>query len=148
MNKIQRLGFSILCVLTISSCCSLSGSHKLGNNIFLLEGDKIEDRIIVYCTSKSNGCCQSGSYLIPKSYETHFKGRSYSQYVEKTEKNNKWIIVQSLKIDESIKQFWIIDKGFGKDDNYEKVQSYVYGPFNYETFENRKKELNIKLSFN
>jgi hypothetical protein len=135
-------------VFTISSCCSLSGSHKLGNNIFLLEGDRIEDRIVVYCTSKNNDCCQSGSYLIPKSYETHFEGRSYSQYVEKVENNNKWIIAQSLKIDNSIKQFWIIDKNFGKDDEYEKVQSYVYGPFDYETFEKEKVRLGIKLSFN
>ena len=46
--------------MRITSC----GSNNIGENIYLLEGDRKEDRIIVECTGKNFGDCIGGTYLI------------------------------------------------------------------------------------
>ena len=39
-------------------------SNALGNHLYLMEGDKKEDRIIAYCSGTELGECQSGIPVI------------------------------------------------------------------------------------
>lgn len=137
----------LITTIIFSSCCSLSGSRNLGKNIFLLEGDRIEDRIIVYCTAKEKGCCQSGSYIIPREYGEHFENGKYAQYVEKAESNGKWIIAQTKHLKSSNENYWIIEKNFDSKNSYQEVNEYVFGPFTLEEFLNKKEELKIRVDF-
>ena len=153
----------ILSVLLFTSCnCEFYGSHDLGNNFTLLEGDKLEDRAIVFCSpKKENKCCNGGSYVIP-TYENHYndEGR-YTEYVETAKSNENWIIAKSILVEDKTAQFWIIDKNFILDTKYEDwplseengkyfsefVQSRVAGPLDATTFKRKVKELNINLKF-
>ena len=140
---------TLLLVVSLNSCCNLGGSRSLGSNIALLEGDRIEDRIIIFCNPKSKKkCCTSGSYLVPASYNEHMINGKYAEYVQMLESNDKWIIVQSLIINEQKKNYWIIDKSFKEVITYDEAKPKVLGPFNIENFIKRKNDLGIKLSFN
>lgn len=134
--------------IILSSCCDFFGAHDLGNNLTLLEGDKTEDRIIVYCTGKSGGCCKGGMFVIPS------VGNQYHMYVETAKSNEKWVIARSVQIKDKQQNYWIINKGFSiaslncdevKCDSI--VQSYVQGPFDIKGFNEKKSQLKIDLSF-
>jgi hypothetical protein len=58
-------------VVFLPSCDSWNtmwGDHSLGNNLSLLDGDKEQDRVIVFCLGRSAGACSGGIYVVP-SYE-------------------------------------------------------------------------------
>ncbi|MBS1761163.1 MAG: hypothetical protein JST23_13680 [Bacteroidetes bacterium] len=130
-------------------------STNLGNGIYLLEGDRVEDRIIVRCSGKNYGECVSGSYLIPRSYNEHFdKNGHYLEYVENTTSNKKWVIAKTYHIQEKRENYWIINKDFvitdmdcSKANCDSIIQNLVTGPMNLTEFENKKKVLNIELNF-
>ena len=130
-------------------------SAKLGNGIYLLEGDRVEDRIIVKCSGWSYKECISGSYLIPRSYNNHFDSNGhYLEYVEKAASNKKWIITKTFQIKEKKENYWIIDKGFNignidclKINCDSIIQSHIKGPLSLADFNTIKKTLNIKLDF-
>lgn len=149
--------FLIFGVAFFRSCdvCDFEGAHELGNNLVLLEGDRLEDRIIVRCTGrdKSSGCCRGGEYVIPK-YEAHFSKGRYNEYVEAAKSNGQWIVAKSVRLldEEKPQQYWIIDKGFNLDgvdcsevDCDSIVQSYVTGPLEHENFLEQLERLKIDL---
>ncbi len=141
-NEAFYIVFCIVSVLGVScdSWNRMWGDHSLGNNLSLLEGDKKEDRVIVYCSGKSAGACIGGIYVVP-TYERHYEGRSYAEYVQATRSNKKWVIAKTFRIKESRENYWIINKEFNIQDvdcgkiNCDSIlQSYVQGPFDKNTF--------------
>lgn len=134
------------------SCNEMWGDHSLGNNLSLLEGDKKEDRIIVYC-SNAGGVCRSGIPVVPK-YNRQFDsiGR-YAEYVELAVSNEKWVAVRTLEIKNGVKNYWLISKDFTLEKvdcqkiNCDSIlQSHVIGPLQFKEFYKIKDELNVKLN--
>ena len=74
-------------MVVFASCNSLWGDHRLGKNISLLEGDRREDRVIVYCLHEE-GNCNSGIYLLP-TYERHYDNGKYAEYIEEVRSNHQ-----------------------------------------------------------
>jgi len=129
------------------------GDHSLGNNLSLLEGDRMEDKVIVYCSAKSVGVCKSGIYVVP-TYERHYRDGNYAEYVEEAKSNGDWVIAKSVQIEDKKENYWIISKDFdiksldcGKNKCDSILQSHVTGPMNLIEFNNKKKVLNIELHF-
>lgn len=130
------------------------GDHPLGNNLSLLEGDKKEDRIIVYCTGRSAGACHGGIFVVP-TYSKHMdRSKKYAEYVEAAKSNEEWVIVKTHRIEEKKDNYWLINKNFNiENTDCEKVdcdsllQSYVTGPFDHSQFIEKKDSLKIELSF-
>jgi hypothetical protein len=147
MKKLIIVFFSILILIFIArSSCILFGSHNLGGKFFLLEGDKLTDKVVVYNT-KSFGCCYTGIPVIPADVVNP------STYVDGAKYNRKWIIVRSINMDQA-ESYWIIDKNFKLNlDNCAEIdcdsiiQSHVKGPFDLVSFNDKLKELNINLKF-
>lgn len=143
---------NLLMIFLLSLGCN---STKLGNGIYLLEGDRVEDRIIVKCSGWSYKECISGSYLIPRSYNNHFDSNGhYSEYVEEATSNKKWVIAKTLQIKDNKENYYIISKDFditgldcAKANCDSILQSHVTGPLTLTEFENKKKSMNIALNF-
>ena len=143
-----RLGkFIIILFLFIQSCdfCSLMGTQKLGKNLYLLEGDCKEDRIIVFNDQKS-GCIYGGTHILP-TFERHYdnNGTSYAEYVDEVQFDDQWIIVKTDNILEEKKHYWIIDKKYESyQNNCESIYcdsiifKYIDGPLGLEEFSDRK----------
>lgn len=143
--------FLILYLFLLLGC----SSAKLGNGIYLLDGDRLEDRIIVKCTGWSFNDCIAGTYLIPRSYNDHFDSHGhYAAYVETAKSNRNWIIAKTIQVKDKKESYWIISKDFKINlDNCDKIncdsiiQSHVTGPLSLNEFKNKIKGLNINLSF-
>ena len=146
-----KLLYIILLTSLFSSCdsCETMGAYELGNNLVLLEGDKLSDRIIVNCSGRSYGCCQGGSFIVPRSYED-----KRNHYVETAKSNDQWIVAKSIQStnNEKLQHYWIIDKQFNLDnvdcssvrcDSI--IQTYVTGPLVYEDFQEQVERLSINL---
>lgn len=137
--------------LFFSSCtnCSNWGDTNLGGEFTLFDGDKIEDRLIIYCTGrdKVNNCCIGGKQIIPP------RENKLVNYVDLAKFNQRWIIAKSISYDEKI-SYWYIDKDFDinweYDDGgvfYSRIQNNVYGPFEKASFIKVLKDKNIELTF-
>jgi hypothetical protein len=148
MKKLTSIGFILVLVLATSYSCIFLTNNNLGNNFSLLEGDKIEDRIIVYCTGESLGSCYSGVPVIPSREDT------LTLYVIEAKSDADWIIAKTKSLDKTIK-YWIVDKRFKMqfeyDDEgkfYESIQKQVNGPYEKDEFNTQLKNSNINLNFN
>lgn len=139
--------------ITLSiSCSHIWGDNKLGNNFSLLEGDCIEDRVIVYCSHK--GICDGGMYVLP-TYERHYnKEGKYAEYVEDAKSNDQWIVAKTYQIFEKKNYYWIIDKSFSLSnvdcdttDCNEIIQRHVKGPFCLNEFNEMVDMYNIDIDF-
>lgn len=142
-----------LMAIALISCnwwASIWGNNILGNNLSLLEGDKKEDRIIVYC----EGDCHGGIYVVP-TYARHYDSNGrYAEYVEMAKSNKEWVIVKTLRIKEKQENYWIISKEFSlakldcsKNDCDSILQKQVIGPLALKEFQNKLQVLNIDLNF-
>jgi hypothetical protein len=148
MKKLTSIGFIFVLALATSYSCNFLANNNLGNNFSLLEGDKMEDRIIVYCTGESFGSCYSGVPVIPSREDT------LTLYVIEAKSDADWIIVKTKSTDKTIK-YWVVDKRFKMkfeyDDEgkfYEFIQKQVIGPYEKDEFNNQLKDRNINLDFN
>ena len=131
------------CIAIYSSC----SSNNLGDNIYLLDGDRKEDRIIVNCTGKSFGDCITGTYLIPRKYEEHFINGRYSEYVDNAKANDDYVIASTVCLGSNGKPYWIIDKKMKRLNNGESNDSlFVLGPFALKSFLEETKRRNIHLN--
>lgn len=161
MKKLILISGILLSLVIIQSCCSFQGAHDLGNNFTLVEGDRLEDRIIVFCSPKKRGCCKGGSYVIP-TYENHYdKNGRYAEYVETAESNDRWIIIKSIALKNKEEKYWIIDKDFELEERFKDwpmeegvsndfdllIQSKITGPLNLDMFNQKRKELEIGINF-
>ena len=128
------------------------GDNDLGDNFSLLEGDKVQDRVIVYCSGRSSGACFGGTPIVPTYYGQFDENGHYAEYVENAKSNNKFIIAQTLKLKYKEKNYWIISKDM-KIENCEKIncdsiiQSHVLGPMDSSEFQTKISELHIDLKF-
>ena len=95
------LFLTILFFITSCNCWKeMWGDHPLGNNLSLLEGDRKEDRIIVYCSGRDAGACHGGIFVVP-TYARHMdRSGNYAEYVETVKSNEKWVIVKTHRIEE------------------------------------------------
>ena len=136
---------NIIILISILSSCN---SNNLGDNIYLLEGDRKEDRIIVECTGKSFGECIAGIYLIPRGYEQHIIKGNYSEFVDSFKASNDYIIATTININSGIKSYWIIDKKkkrvHGAKDN---IRSFISGPLDFNSFSQERRRNEIDLNF-
>src|SRR5687768_4538779 len=107
-----RLTFIIFISFLLCSCKQMWGDNDLGDNFSLLEGDRTEDRVIVYCSGRSAGACMAGTYIVP-SYSQHMDtyGR-YAEYVETAISNDDFIIAKTNQIKDKRVNYWIINKDF------------------------------------
>ena len=144
-----KIVFILLVMLSLTKCnCDFFGAHDLGNKLILLEGDKLEDRAIVYCTGYSDGCCMAGMYVIPSI------GNQYQLYVETAKSDSNWVVAKTIQVMDKQENYWIIRKDFDiKNLDCDEVncdsiiQSHVNGPFAYQAFNYKLQEWNIDIEF-
>jgi len=140
---------SLIC-LVVSCDCSYFGARNLGNGLALLEGDVVEDRVVIYCIGKSLGCCRSGVFIIPTYAEHMDTLGNYNEYVTNVSSNQDWIIIETFRKSDEISRFWIINKGFEiediQNDSAESIiRSHTIGPLDASGFETKRMELEIQL---
>ena len=142
------IGSVITIGIFISSCGDFWGSHGLGNKLTLLEGDRTEDRIIVYCTGYSGGACIAGIPVIPSRKDTN------TLYVDVAKSNSDWLIAKSIRLNKQTQDYWIISKAFNIANlNCETIncdsilQSKVIGPLSITDFSIKREQLKIDLNF-
>ncbi len=150
---IIKLTFVLVITIHLSGCWKqMWGDNDLGGNFSLLEGDRTEDRIIVYCSGRSGGACYAGTRIVPI-YSRHMDtDGNYAEYVETAKSNNDFIIAKTLQIRDKRENYWIITKGFAIANcdtiNCDSIiQSRVLGPFDQNEFEKKTSELKINLTF-
>lgn len=156
-NKIRTVFIPLVLILIFSSCnyCEYFGSHDLGSNFTLLEGDKTADRLIIYCSPKNEkDCCYGGMPVIPSNEDNHIS------YIDLAKSNTDWIIAKAVNKDNT-NSYWIIDKNFSISSKYKEwplseedgksfrkiIQSYVIGPLDVDSFNEKISELKIDLEF-
>ena len=128
------------------------GDNDLGDNFSLLEGDRLEDRIIVLCSGRSGGACNAGTAIVPV-YERHMNREgNYAEYVKSAKSDDKFIVAKTLQIKGKKENYWIVAKGFTLDNCYKFncdsiIQSHVEGPLDQKLFQKRRAELGLKLDF-
>ena len=112
MKKIKLSHLLVIMISFILSCRQAWGDNDLGDNFSLLEGDRIEDRVIVYCSGRSAGACRAGTFIVPV-YSRQFDTEGqYAEYVETAKSNDDFIIARTLQIKGKKENYWIINKGF------------------------------------
>jgi hypothetical protein len=128
------------------------GDNDLGDNFSLLEGDRMEDRLIVYCDGRSAGACTTGTPIVPV-YSRHMDSAGrYAEYVETAKSNDNFIIAKTLQVMDKRANYWIIDKNFSID-NCDKIncdsiiQSHVFGPLDKNEFQKKIAELKLIIKF-
>lgn len=144
---------SIAIVILLSNN-RVSGDYPLGNNFSLLDGDRKEDRVIVYCTNKEGGICYGGIYIVPI-YERHMnKDGRYAEYVEDAESDDKWIVAKTYQIFDRRFYYWIIDKSFSLEntdcnttDCDSIILEHVIGPFSLTEFNDMRIKYDIDINF-
>lgn len=152
MTKFKAFHLFLIVMFSTLSCRQVWGDNDLGNNFSLLEGDRIEDRIIVYCTGRSARVCRSGTYIVP-TYSRHLDSTGhYAEYVETAKSNDNFIIARTLQINNKKKNYWIINKDFSLENCGEMncdsiIQSNVIGPLDYSQFKTMQIELGVILKF-
>ncbi|APD07418.1 hypothetical protein UJ101_01911 [Flavobacteriaceae bacterium UJ101] len=151
MKRIYIYTLFFISIVIFNSCsnCKTWGDNNLGGEFTLLEGDKINDRIIIYCIGRENpkDCCTGGIPIVPSREDKKV------DYIELTKYDDRWIIAKGINFDKT-QGYWIIDKKFDTswkyDDNglfYSRIQNHVFGPFDKFIFESELEKRGIKLRF-
>ena len=108
MTKMARTVLLTFVLLNAISCGQLLGDNDLGDNFSLLEGDRPEDRVIVYCSGRSWGVCTSGTLIVPV-YSRHMdKSGRYAEYVESVKSNDDFIIARTIQLKDKAENYWIV----------------------------------------
>ena len=130
--------------------CNEWYNHPLGNNLSLWDGDREEDRVIVYC----EGNCHGGIYVVP-AYDRHYDSSGhYAEFVKTAKSDRKWVIAKTIQIKGKQENYWIISKDFkiknldcSKINCDSTLQRQVSGPLTFEEFQHQRRQLNIDLEF-
>jgi hypothetical protein len=149
ITLMKRTSLPTFVLLTLISCGPLWGEHDLGSNFRLLEGDRTEDRVIVYCSGRSAGVCTGGTLIVPV-YSRHMdKNGHYAEYVETAKSNDKFIIARTIQLKDQMKNYWIIYKDLNVDNCNDMLcdSSKVLGPLNEKEFRNKTGDLRIDVKF-
>lgn len=130
--------FIVASLLIFFSCQSID----LGQQIFLMRGDRPEDGILVICNNRKNyGECISGTYLIPQNYNAHFDSfGKYKEYVSKYAVNDAYVLAATILVNTKESRYWIIDKRRNK-------APLVLGPLDKNSFflEKRSRGIDLQL---
>lgn len=115
---------SVVCIVVIYICFAafvyaatwlwpdFYGSYCLGNNIYMLEGDKTT-KTIVYGTSIKGKTCYSGEPLIP-TYDNQYDSiGNFAEYVVDAKADDNWIIAKTDNKSNHQKKYYIINKSNG-----------------------------------
>lgn len=147
-----KLTLILFVSLFLSSCGRQAwGDNDLGDNFSLLEGDRTEERVIVYCSGRSGGACMAGTFIVP-SYSRHMDSGHYAEYVETAKSSDDFIIARTNQVKDKKVNYWIINKDF-KIANCDIIncgsiiQSHVLGPLDQSEFQKKTSELKIDLTF-
>lgn len=149
ITRIKRTSLPTFVLLTAISCGRLWGDNDLGDNFSLLEGDRAEDRVIVYCSGRSAGACTGGTFIVPV-YSRHIdKNGHYAEYVEAAKSNDKFIIARTIQLKEETKNYWIIYKDLNVYNCNDILcdSTEVLGPLNETEFIKKTADLSINLKF-
>ncbi|WP_157976302.1 hypothetical protein [Lewinella sp. IMCC34191] len=139
----------ILLIVLVSSCnlCEFQGSTALSEELVLLEGDKVEDRVIVECSTSlpRTRCCVGGAFVVP-TYEDHMIDGKYNEYVESVSTSGKWIIVKTIqKLKNQKRRYWLIDKLPATTQS--KNGYALIGPFDEKEIKDTVENLRINILF-
>ena len=102
------------------------GSYSLGNNLYMLEGDKGR-KTIVYGTSIDGNTCYSGEPVIP-TYENQYDSiGNFAEYVVDAKADDNWIIAKTDNKLNHRRKYYIINKQHNIEtlDTKEIVERYV-----------------------
>lgn len=144
---------NILFIVILFVLYSCKTNNNLGNNFYLLEGDRKEDRVIVFCSNKNGIGCDGGLYVVP-SYKNHFDSKgNYSEYVLSAKSDKNWIIVETEMVNEKTERYWLVNKHFYMDKNKcdqidcnSLIQEHVLGPFTHVELLSHLKEYKIMIN--
>jgi len=113
--------FLVVCIVVIYICFAafvyaatwlwpdFYGSYSLGNNIYMLEGDKTT-KTIVYGTSIKGKTCYSGEPLIP-TYENQYDSLgNFAEYVVDAKADDNWIIAKTDNKLNHQRKYYIVNK--------------------------------------
>jgi hypothetical protein len=155
MRKLYTLFLAVTGSILSVSCSQAWGDNDLGDNLSLLEGDRREDRVVVYCTGRSGSTCTSGMRIVPSNSRYMNSEGRYAEYADSAVADKKWVIVKTLVVGGTESNYWIIEKGFtleGLNCDVIKcdsiLQCRVRGPFSQDEFEKQKNVLRVDLNFN
>lgn len=149
ITRIKRSSPLTFILLTAISCGQLWGDNELGDNFSLLEGDRTEDRVIVYCSGRSAGVCTGGTFIVPM-YSRHLdKNGNYVEYVETAKSNDKFIIARTIQLKDGVKNYWVVYKDLNISNCNDMYcdSTKVLGPLNETEFRTKTVDLNIDLEF-
>jgi hypothetical protein len=156
MASLRNFLYIIILAITQSCNCEFYGSHDLGNNFALLEGDRVEDRVIVYCSGKENNCCTGGTYVIPSFDQHYYPDGTYREYVLKAESTEDWIVAKTKLKTEEIR-YWLIRKNFlsapdiknsdfeDGEETLELIKKNITGPMTKDQCIQKINELRIEV---
>ena len=90
------------------------GSYSLGNNIYMLEGDKGRKTIVNGTTIEGN-TCYSGDQLIP-TYENQYDSiGNFAEYVVDARTDDNWIIAKTGNKITNQRKYYILNKSYNPD---------------------------------
>lgn len=90
------------------------GSYCLGNNIYMLEGDKGRKTIVNGTTIEGN-TCYSGDQLIP-TYENQYDSiGNFAEYVVDAKADDNWIIARTDNMITNQRKYYILNKSYNPD---------------------------------
>ena len=130
--------FLVVCIVVIYICFApfvyaatwlwpdFYGSYSLGNNIYMLEGDKTT-KTIVYGTSIKGKTCYSGEPLIP-TYENQYDSLgNFAEYVVDAKADDNWIIAKTDNKLNHRRRYYIINKQHDIEtlDAKEIIEKYI-----------------------
>ena len=159
MPSIRKL-LCLTLIFGFASCdCGFFGSNDLGSNFALLEGDRVEDRVIVYCLAEKGDCCSGGTYIIPSYDEHYFPDGTYREYVASAKSDENWVAVKTQHQNGDIR-YWLLDKtldfdlkAYSSDESSpdylnKLIKLKIIGPLIEDEFRKKLYDLNIKLELN
>ncbi len=134
--------------------CSSFISGNLGNNLYLMDGDRESDRIIVFCSNKDVLGCYSGACIIPPNKyllngDKQRIDRYYLEYVKTVQSNKNYVIAKTYNNNDKKYNYWLIDKKFDETNIQAEIiiSSYLTGPLDSVQFYRLIQEKNIDLKF-
>ena len=124
------------------------GSYSLGNNIYMLEGDKTT-KTIVYGTSIKGKTCYSGEPLIP-TYDNQYDSiGNFAEYVVDAKADDNWIIAKTDNKINHRRKYYIINKqhNIETSDAKEIIERYISSFTDSCEFANKCHSNEIKIKW-
>ena len=91
------------------------GSYSLGNNIYMLEGDKGRKTIVNGTTIEGN-TCYGGQPLIP-TYENQYDSiGNFAEYVVDAKSDDNWVIAKTNNHINNQRKYYIINKKYNPNE--------------------------------